>query len=219
MRKRAARLAHVQNTTSQYNLPEIGKNIAYKANRDGGTERFPAPAVRKNIAVDLALLDSYAPLLTDRALYLVKTARQYDAHPLYRLQRVPGIGKIFSRVLLYDIHDMARVPRGQDVASYCRRVQCAKASAGKRSGPSGKQIGQASRTGACAEAAGLFLRNTTTGQKFLARLEHKHGKGKAVTVRAPKLARAVSCMLQRDTVFDRDTCLNGEESRGGEPDA
>jgi Transposase IS116/IS110/IS902 family len=28
MRKRAELLAHIQNTNSQYNLPEIGKNIA-----------------------------------------------------------------------------------------------------------------------------------------------------------------------------------------------
>jgi transposase len=31
-RKRAELLTHVQNTNSQYNLPEIGKKIAYKAN-------------------------------------------------------------------------------------------------------------------------------------------------------------------------------------------
>src|SRR5215475_655837 len=31
MRKRAELLAHIQNTNSQYNLPEIGKKLAYKA--------------------------------------------------------------------------------------------------------------------------------------------------------------------------------------------
>jgi transposase len=31
MRKRAELLAHVQNTNSQYNLPDIGKKIAYQA--------------------------------------------------------------------------------------------------------------------------------------------------------------------------------------------
>ena len=35
MRKRAELLAHVQNTNSQYNLPEMGKKIAYKTHRDG----------------------------------------------------------------------------------------------------------------------------------------------------------------------------------------
>jgi len=31
-------LAHIQNTNSQYNLPEIGKKVAYKTNRDGVAE-------------------------------------------------------------------------------------------------------------------------------------------------------------------------------------
>ena len=56
MRKRAELLAHVQNTNSQYNLPEIGKKLAYKANRDGVAERVADPAVHKTIEVDLALI-------------------------------------------------------------------------------------------------------------------------------------------------------------------
>lgn len=65
-------MAHIQNTNSQYNLPEIGKKIAYKANREGVAERFEEAAVQKTIEVD--------------------TAKQYDAHTLYLLQTVPGIG-------------------------------------------------------------------------------------------------------------------------------
>lgn len=64
-RKRAELLAHVQNTNSQYNLPEIGKKIAYKANREGVAERFPDPAVQKSVEVDLALIDYYDRLLND----------------------------------------------------------------------------------------------------------------------------------------------------------
>jgi len=55
MRKRADLLTHVQHTNSQDHLPEMGKKIAYKANRDGVAERFPDPAVQQSIAVDLAL--------------------------------------------------------------------------------------------------------------------------------------------------------------------
>jgi hypothetical protein len=94
MRKRAALLAHVQKTNSQYNLPEIGKKIAYKAHRDGVAERLPAPAVQKSIAVDLAWIAYYDRLLTDLELYIVQTARQQDANTLSLLQTVPGIGKI-----------------------------------------------------------------------------------------------------------------------------
>src|SRR6266571_7572930 len=45
MRKRAALRAHIQHTHRQYNLPEIGKQLAYKANRDGVAARFPDPAL------------------------------------------------------------------------------------------------------------------------------------------------------------------------------
>ena len=208
MRKRAELLAHVQNTNSQYNLPEIGKKIAYKANRDGIAERFPDPAVQKSIEVDLALIDYYDPLLTDLELHIVKTAKQHDAQTLYLLQSVPGIGKILSWVLLYEIHDIQRFPRVQDFVSYCRLVKCAKESAGKRYGTSGAKIGNAYLKWAFSEAAVLFLRNHPAGQKYLARLEKKHGTGKALTILAQKLARAVYYMLRRDTVFDMDRFLH-----------
>jgi hypothetical protein len=51
------------------------------------------------------------------------------------------------------------------------------------------------------------LRANPAGQKYLARIVKKHGKGKALTILAPKLARAVYYMWRRDTVFDLDTLL------------
>src|ERR687887_223224 len=208
MRKRAELLGHIQNTNSQYNLPEIGKKIAYKANRDGVAERFPDPAVHKSVEVDLALIDFYDQLLRDVELTIVQTAKQHDAQTLYRLQSVPGIGKILSLVLLYEIHEISRFPRVQDFVSYCRLVKCAQESAGKRYGTSGTKIGNAYLKWAFSEAAVLFLRNKPAGQKNLAPLEKKHRKGKALSVLAHKLARAVYYMLKRDTAFDLDKFLN-----------
>jgi transposase len=208
-RKRAELLTHVQQTNCQYNLPDIGKKIAYKANRVGVAERFPDPAVQKSIEVDLALIDYYDQLLRDLELAIVTTAKQHDANTLYLLQTVPGIGKILSLVLLYEIHDITRFPRVQDFVSYCRLVKCAKESAGKRYGTSGTKIGNAYLKWAFSEAAVLFLRNNPAGQKSLARLERKHGKGKALTVLAHKLARAVYYMLKRGTAVDMDQFLCG----------
>jgi transposase len=209
MRKRAELLAHVQNTNSQYNLPEIGKKIAYKANRDGVAERFADPAVQKSIEVDLALITYYDQLLTDLELTIVKSAKQHDANTFYRLRSIPGVGKILALVLLYEIHDIHRFPRVQDFVSYCRLVKSAKESAGKRVGTSGKKIGNAYLKWAFSEAAALFLRNNPAGQKRLARLENKHGKGKALTILAHRLARAVYCMLKRQTAFDMEKFLHG----------
>src|SRR5213592_4762435 len=208
-RKRGELLAHVHNTHSQYNLPAIGKKIASKANRDGVAERFADPAVQKSIEVDLALITYYDELLRDLELTIVKTAKHHDANTLYLLQTVPGIGKILSLVLLYEIHHIDRFPRVQDFASYCRLVKCARESAGKRSGTSGSKIGNAHLKWAFSEAAVLFLRDNPAAQKLLARLEKKHGKGKALTILAHKLARAVYYMLKRQTAFDLDTFLHG----------
>jgi hypothetical protein len=89
-----------------------------------------------------------------------------------------------------------------------RLVQCATEAAGKRSGTSGTKLGHASLQWAFAEAAVLFLRNHPVGQKDLARLERRHGQGKALTVLAHTRARAVYDLLKRDTAFDGDTCLH-----------
>jgi transposase len=208
MRKRAALLTHIQNTNSQYNLPPIGKKIAYKTNRTGVAERFPEPAVQKSIEVDLALIEHYDHLLSDLELSIVQMAKHHDANVFYRLRSIPGVGKILALVLLYEIHDIHRFPQVQEFVSYCRLVKCAKESAGKRYGSTGAKIGNAYLKWAFSEAAVLFLRNNPAGQKALARLERKHGKGKALTVLAHQLARAVYYMLRRETAFNIDKFLN-----------
>jgi transposase len=207
LRKRAELLAHIQHTNSQYNLAEIGKKMAYKANRNGVAARFPEPAVQKNSEVDLALIGHDDPRLRDMERTVLNTAKQHNTTTLYLLRPVPGIGEILSLVLRYEIHDIHRFPRVQEFVSYCRVVTCAKASAGKRYGSSGTKIGKASLTWAFSEAAVLFLRGNPAGQKYLARLEKKHSQGKALTVLAHQLARAVYYMLQRQTAFDIRTFL------------
>jgi transposase len=120
MRRQAALLTPVQQTTSQSTLPALSKHIAYNANRAGVAERFPAPAVQNSIAVDPRLIAPYDRLLRDLELAIVQTAKPHDPQILYRLQSVPGIGKILSLVLLYAMHTIDRFPRVQDFVSYCR---------------------------------------------------------------------------------------------------
>jgi transposase len=112
-------------------------------------------------------------------------------------------------VLLYEIHDSHRFPRGQDFVSSCRLVKSAKASAGKRLGTSGKKIGHASLQWAFSDAAALCLRNHPAGPTRLARVEHKPGKGNALTILAHRLARAVYCRLKRQPAFDMAKSLHG----------
>src|SRR5437879_442557 len=84
VRKRAELLAHIHNTNSQYNLPEIGKKLAYKANREGVEEHFPDPSVRKTIEVDVSLIDHYDQLLGEVELYITRTAKAHDVQTFAR---------------------------------------------------------------------------------------------------------------------------------------
>jgi hypothetical protein len=218
-RTRAARLPHIQKTNRQYHLPPLGKNIAYKANRPGVAARFTDPALQTSIEVALALIDPDARLLRELELDSVHLAKHHAANVFYRLRCIPGVGKILARVLRYDSHASHRCPRVQAFVSSCRLVNCATEAAGKRDGHLGAKIGKAYRKWAFSEAAVRFLRNNPAGQKALARWERKHGKGKALTVFAHQLARAVYDLLRRDTAVTIDNCLNQEREGAREPAA
>jgi transposase len=119
-----------------------------------------------------------------------------------RLQSVPGIGQILALVILSEIQDIARFPRVPDCVSYGRLVKGAKESNGKRLGTAGKKIGNGHWRWAFAEAAGLFSRQRQPGKAYFAKLEHQHGKAKALTVLAHKLGRAVYYRLTREQAVD-----------------
>ena len=206
-RKRADLLSHIQNTNSQYNMEPFESNISYKRNRAGIAEQFVDPDVRMSMEADLELIGHLDDLKNRLELHIVRNAKSHDPQALYRLRTVPGIGPIISLVILYEIGNINRFPRVQDFASYARLVKCAKESAGKRSGSSGSKIGNAHLKWAFSEAAVLFLRCNPEGMKFKKRLEKKHGKGKALSILAHKLGRAVYYVLKRDQAFDMNKFL------------
>ena len=157
--------------------------------------------------MDVALIDQYDALITDLELTIVREAKRHDADAFHRIRSVPGIGKILTLTILYEIHDITRFDRVQEFASYARLIKCAKESAGKKLGTGGAKMGNVHLKWAFSEAAVLFLRHTTDGKRLLARLEKKHGKGKALSILAHKSGRAVYYMLSRGTVFSMEKFL------------
>ena len=214
VRKRADLLAHRQNTNRQSNLPEIGKKLADTANREGGEDHFPDPRVRQTIAVEVSLINPYDHLLGEGALSITRRAKAHEGQTFSRRQSVPGSGQMLALVMWYERQDLARFPRVQDCVSYCRLVQCATESGGKRLGTSGKKIGTVPWRWACAEAAVLFLRHHQPGKEYFTKLEGKHGKAKALTVLAHKLGRAVYDKLSREQAFALHRFVTASPLRG-----
>ncbi len=207
VRKRGQLLAHIQNTRAQYQLPEFGRRLAFPGNRDGVVAHFPDPIVRKSIEVDVTLIDQYDALVNDLELTIVREAKRHDGDAFHRLRSVPGIGKVLALTILYEIHDIHRFDRVQEFASYARLVKCQKQSGGRTLGTSGAKMGNVHLKWAFSEAAVLFLRHTKDGKKVLAVMMKKHGKGKALSILAHKIGRAVYYMLARGTVFSMEKFL------------
>jgi transposase len=207
-RKRADLLSHIQNTNSQYNLPEFEQKIACRSHRTGLAEHFPDPNIQLSIKTDVELIDHYDQLLKTLELFVLQNARDHDPGALHLLQTVPGIGKILSLVILYEIGDINRFPSVGNFASYARLVACAKESAGKRSGTSGRKIGNMHLKWAFSEAAVLFLRKNPQGMKYKKRLQQRYGKSKALSILAHRLGRASYYVLKRQQAFDMKRFLS-----------
>ena len=171
MRKRSELLSHIQNTNSQYNLPDFGKKLAYKKNRIGAEEHFSDPSVRKSIELDLALLDTYDQELTKVEYFINKNAKIHDLQTYYLLRSIPGIGKILTLTILYEIHTMDRFDKVQQFCSYARLIRPAKESNGKKVGSSNSKMGNRHLKWAFSEAACLFLRGSEKRQKYFKRIE------------------------------------------------
>src|SRR5262245_29563658 len=204
VRRRAEALVHLTNTNSQYNLPPFPKKLAYAANREelNLPERFTDPSVRKNVELDLALVDTCDAQVRAVELYLTRAARVDDPQAYARLRSVPGVGPVLALVLLYEIHDIRRFPEVGQFLSYARLVRCTHESAGKKQGTGGNKIGNAHLKRAFTEAACLFLRASDPAKRWLARREKKHGKARALGALAARLGRAVYHLLRKEEVFD-----------------
>ena len=111
--------------------------------------------------------------------------------------------------ILYEVHDIDRFPSVQQFASYCRLVKCARESAGKIKGTGGSKIGNVHLKWAFSEAAVLSLRKNPMGQKYLAKLTKKHGKGKAISILAHKIGRATYVVMSRRKSFDEKKFFAG----------
>jgi transposase len=204
MRKRSELIAHIQNTASQYNLPPFEHRISKKHQRVGLLEHFPDVQVRNSVALDLSLIDHYDELLPKLERHIRACAKGHDPKALVLLGSIHGAHLIIPLILLYEVHDIARFPRVQDFLSYCRLVKPRRESAGKILGHSGRKIGNAHLKWAFGELATTFLRANPRAQQLHERLKKKHGKGKALSILAAKLARATYYMLSRGKVFDGD---------------
>lgn len=206
-RKKSELIAHIQNTATQYNLPDPLGRIAKPSERDDLLEKFSDPVVRRMVRFDLKIAEDLEESLSSLERDLERLTQHHAPVELALLKSIHGVGRILGMVILYEIEDIARFPRPQDFSSYCRLVKPAKQSNGKTYGHSGKKIGNAHLRWAFGEAVVMMLKGNEPAKAVLQKLASKHGKGKALAILSHRLGRAVYFMLKNQVPFDQDKFL------------
>jgi len=202
MHQQSELLAHIQNTNIQYNLPGFEKRIGSPSNRTTLAEHFEEPMVRTSIEADIDVLDRLHEVLLKIERTVLAQAREADPVGLQLLRSIPGVGKILSLVILYEMEDVKRFPKVGNFISYARLVKCSRESAGKKSGARNSKIGNAHLKWAFSEAAVLFLKDHQAAKDWHDKLVSKYGKAKSLSIMAQKLGRTVYFMLKRKEPFD-----------------
>jgi len=200
---------HVSNTTSQYNLPPNKVNLKNTCAREQLKSTFPDPVVQRNIDFDMTILDAYAKELSKVEWFIEQQAKQHNPVHFRLLKSIPGIGRILTLTIIYEIGDVNRFESVQKFSSYARLVKCKAESAGKTYGTQGNKIGNAHLKWAFSEAAVLHLRGNDKAKNYLATLQKRMSKGKALSALAHKMGRCVYFMLKNETPFDKNKFLKG----------
>src|SRR5262249_59589116 len=125
----SALFTHLQILNGQYNLPPFPKKLSFAANRQEMdiAARFADASVQRSAAVDLAVIDCLDAQLGALELDLTRTAKVDDVQTYHRLQTIPGAGQRLALLLLYEIHDIARIAGEGQFVSYALLVPCAPA--------------------------------------------------------------------------------------------
>jgi transposase len=141
----------------------------------------------------------------DRLERIIMAAAKKDRwRDLHVLLSVPGIGKVLALTILYEIGEISRFSRHQDLASYARLVKGTVASAGKIEGMRGAKMGNGYLKWAFKECILVAKRSHPEIRTMAQRLEHKHSRPTANAILAHRLARAIYYMLTHGMTFSME---------------
>lgn len=200
---RSKLLAHIKMTNDQYNLPPLPGDPRRPTAREELSQHFSnLPLVQASIDTDLAVIETCDQQIRAIENTVMAQARKYRSSDLHLLRSIPGVGKILSMTILYEVCNIERFPSVKNFASYCRLVKGQDISAGKVKGSKGGKMGNVHLKWAFSEAVVCMLHKSADAKKYCKRKEKKYGKGKAMSVMAHKIGRAVYYMLSNQNPFD-----------------
>ena len=201
-RLRAECYRHIQSLFHQQGLSVNPRDIKNVKSRREIVQSHLGNDILTNAQSDLDMIEFLDPKIKHLEQQICTQAKSHDRASLNILKSVPGIGDIFSLIILYEINDINRFQSHQHFCSYARLVRCERSSAGKHSKGGNQKIGNPYLKWAIADIIIHASHKSQLIGDFYNKLQSKAGKRKAKSIISHKFGIAIYYMLKNKQVFD-----------------
>ncbi len=203
-RLRAECYRHIQSLFHQQGLSVNPKDIKNLNSRRQLVKSNLDQDILSNAQADLDMIDFLNPVIKQLEQQIRTQAKCHDRASLNILLSVPGIGDIFSLIILYEIHDINRFEWHQKFCSYARLVKCERSSAGKHTKGGNQKIGNPYLKWAIADIIIHASHKSQMIGDYYQKLQSCFGKRKAKSIISHKFGIAIYYMLKNKEVFDEN---------------
>jgi transposase len=201
-RLRAECYRHIQSLFHQQGLTVNPRDIKNVKSRREIVQSHLDNHILTNAQSDLDMIEFLDPKIKQLEQLILAQAKSHDRASLNILMSMPGIGDIFSLIILYEIHDINRFQSHQHFCSYARLVRCERSSAGKYTKGGNQKIGNPYLKWAIADIIIHASHKSQLIGDFYNKLQSKAGKRKAKSIISHKFGIAIYYMLKNKQVFD-----------------
>ena len=201
-RLRAECYRHIQSLFYQQGLSVNPKDVKNAKSRRDLIQSHLNQDILSNAQADLDMIDFLDPVIKQLEQQIRAQAKCHDRASLNILLSVPGIGDIFSLIILYEIHDINRFESHQTFCSYARLVKCERSSAGKHTKGGNQKIGNPYLKWAIADIIIHASHKSQLIGDYYQKLQSRFGKRKAKSIISHKFGIAIYYMLKNKQVFN-----------------
>lgn len=200
VRQKTANVLSIQNLVTRNTGTSVSADRIRQWEETDIDQLLPEPqqalAVKSNLAV-IRCLQAQIAALEKAVLGQVKYQPDFE-----HLLTVSGIGKILALTILLEAGDIQRFAKVGQFASYCRCVDSARLSNGKKKGHGNTKNGNRYLAWAFVEAAHFAVRFDAQIKRYYQRKRAKTNAIVATKAVAHKLARACYHVLRDQVAFD-----------------
>jgi len=169
---------------------------------DAGYTKSVIADVDKAVDTDLRMQEMLTTVIDELDKWILARAKVGDEALYALLRETRGIGPVVALTLMYEITDIARFPRAQQLASYSRTANPEYSSAGKRLGPGDCKRGNPHLCRALHILAVQSIKLYPEVKAFHRIMAKKKGRRTAKRIVAHKWALAIYYMWKRREPFD-----------------